>query len=210
MTSRAASEVRCHVSRLRREIADRVEGLEPPAWDAPSWCSGWRTRDVLGHLVYNAEATGLSVARDVIRYAGRADLAMDRAARRLSDEPVPSLAERLRAAADSHYRIPSFPPAVGLADLLVHSCDMFRPLGIDTETDPHEVRLALDAYRRVGRLVVHAAPSHQVTLVATDVDWRAGNGPQVTGKAIDLLLLMANCRPVIPALSGPGLTLLAA
>jgi uncharacterized protein (TIGR03083 family) len=208
IVSRSATGVRPQVRRLRREIADRFEELPPEAWDAPSWCSGWRTRDVLGHLVYNAEATGFSVARDVIRYFGRADRAMSRVAQRLGKEPVPSLVERLRAAEDGHHRVPGLPPAVGLGDLLVHNCDMFRPLGIDMEAGEEDVRLALDAYQRVGRLVVHAAPHRRVTLVAIDLDWRTGRGPEVMGKGIDVLLLMANRTQVIGALEGPGLSLI--
>lgn len=207
--SPSALDARSQVRRLRCELADRFEGLEPASWDVESWCPDWRIRDVLGHLVYNAEATGLSVARDVLRNAGRADRAMCRVAQRLGDEPVPVLAGRLRAAAGGHYRVPGFPAGVGLGDLLVHSCDAFRPLGVDIEARPDEVSMALDAYPRVGRLVVHAAPHRRVTLVATDMDWRTGSGPDVKGRAIDLLLLMANRRQAIPALEGPGLSLLA-
>lgn len=36
------------------------------------------------------------------------------------------------------------------------------------------------------------------------VDWRSGVGPEVRGKAIDLLLLVANRRQVVDQLDGPG------
>jgi hypothetical protein len=43
-------------------------------------------------------------------------------------------------------------------------------------------------------------------LVATDLDWSRGDGPEVRGKGIDLLLLVANRRQVLPRLEGPGVT----
>ena len=41
----------------RVRLADEADRLDPDALEAPSWCSGWRVRDVLGHLVYLAEAS---------------------------------------------------------------------------------------------------------------------------------------------------------
>jgi hypothetical protein len=54
-------------------------------------------------------------------------------------------------------------------------------------------------------MVVHAEPQRGRRLVATDLDWLRGDGPEVRGKAIDLVLLVANRRQVLPSLEGPGL-----
>ncbi len=43
-----------------------------------------------------------------------------------------------------------------------------------------------------------------MTLVATDTYLRLGSGPEVTARAIDLLLLLANRRQALDDLSGPG------
>jgi hypothetical protein len=45
----------------------------------------------------------------------------------------------------------------------------------------------LDAYWRRGRMVVHAEPQRGRRLVATDLDWARGSGPEVKGKATDLV-----------------------
>ena len=52
------------------QFADQVESLDETAWNAASWCSGWRVRDVLAHLVRGAEMTPLST--HVYRPARRA------------------------------------------------------------------------------------------------------------------------------------------
>jgi Mycothiol maleylpyruvate isomerase N-terminal domain len=50
-------EIPREVARLRRRFADRIESLDETAWNSASWCTGWRVRDVLAHLVSGAEAT---------------------------------------------------------------------------------------------------------------------------------------------------------
>lgn len=198
-------EIPREVVRLRRQFADRIESLDETAWNSASWCRGWRVRDVLAHLVSGAEATPLSMTRDLLRGGLRPDRAVSGAAKRLGDVPVSELAARLRAAAEGGFRPPGFPAAMGLGDVLVHSADAFRPIGLDVDAPPADAAPVLDAYWRRGRMVVHAAPQEGRCLVATDLDWTKGSGPEVRGKAIDLMLLVANRRQVLPCLEGPGL-----
>ena len=194
------------VRRRRYEFADAVENLKPDQWETPSWCEGWRVRDVLGHLVYLAEATQVSILTDLLKAGGRPDRSVDRTARRLGNEPVSELATRLRKAADGRYHVLGSPPAVALGDVLVHSADALRPLGLAGEPQPDEAALVLPIYRRLGLLAFHAAVPRSVRLVATDIDWASGKGPEIRGKAFDLLLLLANRRQVVTALEGPGLS----
>ena len=72
-----------------------------------------------------------------------------------------------------------------------------------------DVLVVLDTYKKWGRRVVHAVPHRGVSLAATDADWCMGAGPEVRGRAIDLLLLVANRRQVIDRLDGPGVGQLA-
>jgi uncharacterized protein (TIGR03083 family) len=191
--------------RLRRTFADRIESLGETAWSSPSWCDGWLVRDVLAHLVQNAERTYSSLALDLVRGGFGPDRAMSKAATRLRNIPVPRLAARLRRAADRHFHLPGSTESLGLADVLVHSADAFRPVDHEVDASPAEAGPALDALWKSGRVVVHAVPHRNRRLVATDLDWSRGSGPEVRGRAIDLLLFVANRRQVLPDLEGPGL-----
>jgi uncharacterized protein (TIGR03083 family) len=197
-------DTRGEVRRLRLEIADEIAALSPDRWDIPSWCSGWRVRDVLGHLVSMAEATRLSMFWQIIRNPVQPDRAVDRMARAAGGQPVPELVGRLRGAADGGVHVVGIPLELGLADLLVHSADALRPAGIRPDPPVADVLVALESYRKWGRRVVHAVPDRGVSLAATDAAWRSGRGPEVRGKAIDLLLLVANRRQVVDRLDGPG------
>lgn len=198
-------EVWEEVRRLRLEIADEFDALEAEQWDAPSWCTGWRVRDVLGHLVHLAEATQRSMVRDVFGKGLLPDRALDRVARTLGDAPVAELTERLRRAASGRFHVVGSPPAVAMGELLVHGSDALRPAGVQGDRPLDDVLMVLDIYKRVGRLAFHSAPQRGLTLVATDARWQSGSGPEVRGRAIDLLMLVANRRQVLGLLEGSGL-----
>jgi hypothetical protein len=150
------------------------------------------------------------MVRDVIRHPILPDRGSDLMARQIGDEPVPTLAERLRKAQHGGVHIIGFPAGAGLGDVLVHGNDALRALGLEFGVDPIDAVPVLDAYRRVGRLIFHARPYENVRLVATDVEWSCGNGPEVTGRAIDLVMLMANRQQIVGTLSGPGVADVAA
>jgi uncharacterized protein (TIGR03083 family) len=199
-----SADVRREVARLRHQFADRIESLDEASWDVPSWCKGWRVRDVFAHLVKNAESTPWSMTGDLLRGGFRPDHSVAKAVTRLDHVPVPELADRLRRAADQRMGSGGG-SAFGMGDIVVHSADAFRPLGQDVDAQPAIAGSVLDAYWQRGRIVVHAAPHRGRRLVATDLDWSSGSGPEVRGRAIDLLLLVANRLQVLPSLEGPGL-----
>lgn len=197
-----AAELWPELRSQRCQLADRIEVLDKTAWDSASWCEGWRVRDVLGHLVHLAEATQLTMGVDMIRGGLRPDRALSRLARRLGDEPVPELCQRLRASADGRFHVLGSPAVVALGEILVHGSDALRPVGVEIYAPPVDATAVLDAYWRLGRLAFHAEPHMGHQLTATDCDWTKGHGPEIKGKAIDLLLFVANRRQVLPNLEG--------
>jgi uncharacterized protein (TIGR03083 family) len=199
------AEVPREIARLRHQFADRIVALDETAWDEASWCSGWQVRDVLAHLVRNAESTPWSLMSDLLRGGLRPDHSVDRAAKRLRRVPVPELADRLRRAADERLGSGGASKPFGMGDVVVHTADAFRPLDEDVVVLPDAAATVLDAYWDRARFVVHAAPHRGHRLVATDFAWSRGSGTEIRGRTIDLVLFVANRRQVVPWLEGPGL-----
>jgi uncharacterized protein (TIGR03083 family) len=202
----ASLDIWREVRRLRIEFADEIAGLSADQWNTPSWCAGWRVRDVLGHLVSMRETKHSSLLWEIIRDGFRPDRAVDRLARATGDQPVPALVERLRLTADRP--VAGLPPELALGDLLVHSADALRPCGLMPDPPAADVVVVLETYKKWGRRMFHTVPHRGLSLSATDIDWRSGVGPEVRGRAIDLLLLVANRRQVLEQLEGPGVATL--
>lgn len=72
-------------------------------------------------------------------------------------------------------------------------------------------RVALD-FARFAPLIRGAWRARGLRLVATDLDWSHGTGPEVrgTGEVLLLLLIMAGRQDALAELDGPGRARLAA
>jgi len=189
-------------------LASQLMGLAAAEWEVPSGCAGWRVREVVAHLVDLAEASQWTMFVNVARAGFSPDRALDRGARRIAAVPTAELIERLRSAADGRFHVLGSPSVVALGEVLVHSVDIFEPLGAVADTPVGLVVAVLPTYRRIARFAFRTKRISKVRMVATDADWNAGSGQLVEGTALDLLLALANRHDALARLSGPGVATL--
>lgn len=201
-------DVWVRVSEHRHCLANDFVSRSEAQLDAQSWCDGWRVRDVLGHLVHNAEATRPSVFRDLARYGVWPNSVVRRMAQDLGERPIPELCDRLRAACDGRYHLPGTPPELILGEVFVHRADAFGPLDTANIALREDALRVLPCYWRLGWAAFGSRRYRKVKLRATDGTWTAGGGPDVFGTTTDLLLLMGNRRQILNRLSGPGVSIL--
>jgi hypothetical protein len=92
---------------------------------------------------------------------------------------------------------------VALVDGVIHQQDIRRPLGMPRDIPAERLLLALR-----GALTAPVIRGfwrvRGVRLVATDLDWSTGTGPEVRGRAEALMMTIAGRRGVVGELSGPG------
>ena len=191
----------------RLALADALDGVALERWDEFSWCEGWRVRDVVGHVIANAE--GAFVLRralpGLVRFRFQIDKFVDADARRRGQAEPQRLLARLRQSAGGCFLPPGRKPEDVLSDVLVHTQDALRPLGVDRHAAADALRLALD------RTVPQKAPPAKnradgLRLRAADMDWAWGVGPEVTGPGEDILLAVTGRRGALANLTGSGLT----
>ncbi|GAA2868244.1 maleylpyruvate isomerase family mycothiol-dependent enzyme [Pseudonocardia halophobica] len=198
----------------RRELADLLAGLHEEEWERPSLCSEWRVRDVAAHVALTPQSPGmLRILAAGVRAGGdlqavNRDLSLAHARR-----PTTELVAELRELADSRAR-----PAITtldnlLFDVLVHVQDIALPLGRAVPMPLAAAREGLDRVWRMGWPFWARRRFRGTRLVATDVDWTAGDadGAEVRGPAAALLLLLTGrSAAALPRLAGDGLVRLAA
>ncbi len=196
-------DVMAHAERERAELAALLTDLTPQEWQAPTLCDGWTVRDVAAHVL---SYEGVPMTRIVGRMLrSRMSLAGTNA-RTLASVDDESPADLLAKIA--RYPRPTGLTAargggVGLVDAMIHQQDVRRPLGRPRDLDPERLRYALG-------FTVTAPPLRgfwQVRgtrVVADDVDWAHGRGPEARGPGEAVLMALAGRRGAADDLTGPG------
>jgi uncharacterized protein (TIGR03083 family) len=91
----------------------------------------------------------------------------------------------------------------------VHGQDIAIPLGIQREMPAEAAKAGVERVWTMGWPFGAKRSLKQFRYAATDVNWSAGRGPEVSGPVAAILLLLTGRRAALPHLSGPGLTQLA-
>jgi uncharacterized protein (TIGR03083 family) len=193
----------------RAALIDDLVGLTDAQWAQPSLCEGWTVHDVAAHLVDNALAT----RRGLLRAMARARFDLDRqnghgVARARGASPAETL-DRLRQVS-LRRTTPGAPLDSRLVEEVVHGEDIRRPLGI-TRGYPRETVLRALAYQARTWVALGGAKQRVagLRLVATDEGLSLGEGAEVRGPAVSLLLAVSGRAVALDDLAGPGVTTLA-
>jgi uncharacterized protein (TIGR03083 family) len=194
---------------MRLRIAGQLASLSPAEWDAPSLCPGWRVRDVAGHLSIVPTITTwqmLAVAPRARFNPHRINTLM---AVRRGSARTDAIVSEIRAHAASRGTAKSLDARNALFDVIVHSQDIALPLGREFGIPVELSRAALDRVWAMGWPFHARRRLRGLTLRATDTDWTVGTGPEVTGAALSLLLLLTGrTTTAARALRGPGVAAL--
>lgn len=196
------------LARLERlEFADLLDRMTPEQWASPSLCAGWTVRDVAAHTVAYLDQSRIALAANMIRFAGDVDRLNADGVDRHSRIGRSELADRMRRGSE---------PA-GAGALYGAGSRSSSVWSTSRTSDVHWGCIAISTRAGSGSAwTTHAsargrrpAADTRVRLVATDVDWTAGNGPEVVGPGEALLFAMTGrAAAVAGELRGEGVALL--
>jgi uncharacterized protein (TIGR03083 family) len=202
---------------VQAELDDLIGLLrEIPAadWDKPSACDGFRVRDVAAHLCLVQLPLNGRIAK---AFAGSFDKFMVLTGEysvETANENTPAqlitLLEPRRAAPTKGFIGKIDPPQNMLTDHATHVQDVRFGLDRRTAPDADRAKAVLDAAVRLWRPITWGTKqrARDLTLVATDIGWSHGEGPEVAGP-YDALLMALGGRPAgLAYLEGDGLTTL--
>lgn len=191
----------------RKTLLSDLAGLSEDQWSSPSLCDEWTVRDVVAHMAATAKMTPPKFFGEFIG----------------SGFSFPSVqakgiaAERGNTPADTRANLesvltsvkhPPGPSDTMLGEVIVHSEDIRRPLGIRHEYPQAAVIQAADFFKRSNLIIGTKRRIAGVTLRATDADWSHGTGPEAAGPMLSLLLAMTGRKPALDDLTGDGVAVL--
>jgi uncharacterized protein (TIGR03083 family) len=134
----------------------------------------------------------------------RFNVMIDRDARTAGQLPPAEIIDRLRATTSTTNRPPA-PVVTMLGEVVVHGEDIRHPLGLHGDTSPEALLACLEMYKGANFPVGTKKRIAGLRLVAPDVDWSHGTGPEVNGPAAPLLLAMTGRTGALDDLTGDGL-----
>jgi len=191
----------------RKALAADLASLTDEQWATPSLCGGWTVREVLGHMTSTAAMTP---PKFFARLAGSGFRFNAMTAKGVAQECEGTPADTLRRFGE-HVDSSTHPPGpvdTWLGETIVHSEDIRRPLAIAHDYPVDAVTRVIDSYRKSNLLIGGKNRAAGLTLRATDADWTAGTGPEVTGPALAILLAVAGRGAGADGLTGDGVATL--
>jgi uncharacterized protein (TIGR03083 family) len=184
---------RRHLIAERRELLALCHELGPAEWEAPSLCAGWRVRDVVAHVI-----GGERDWDSLLQARGDVERANALSVERRAGVPVQQLLVELDAIA----AVQGFARLVAglfLVDNWIHQEDIRRPIGRPRDQDPDRLRWVL----RWTRITPYSR-GRSLRLVATDLGYAVGRGPEVRGPAADLIMAVSGRASAARHLEGEG------
>lgn len=193
----------------RGALAEDLATISDEQWAAPSLCPDWTVRRVVGHMTATARLTPASFlgafAKAGFSFNRFANTAIDK---NLGPGNVATLAN-FRAVQNATTSPPG-PKQSWLGEVIVHSEDIRRPLGIAHNYPPDAVLEVAEFYKGSNALIGTKSRISGLSLMATDADFRHGEGQEVEGPMLSMLMAMTGRAAACDDLTGPGVAKLRA
>ena len=187
----------------REGFASFLDGLTSQQWNSPTLCELWTVREVAIHTVSYDELTTAGLVGRFLKGRLNTDRINAIGVADYSDRSPQQITVLIRSYAQPHGLTGGFGGKIALTDGMVHQQDIRRSIGLPRTIDPERLRTALN-FARFAPTIRGAWRARGVRLVASDLDWSHGRGPEVRGPGEALLMAMAGRRAALDDLDGPG------
>jgi uncharacterized protein (TIGR03083 family) len=187
----------------REGFASFLDGLTSQQWNSPTLCELWTVREVAIHTVSYDELTTAGLVGRFLKGRLNTDRINAIGVADYSDRSPQQITVLIRSYAQPHGLTGGFGGKIALTDGMIHQQDIRRSIGLPRTIDPERLRTALN-FARFAPTIRGAWRARGVRLVASDLDWSHGRGPEVRGPGEALLMAMAGRRAALDDLDGPG------
>ncbi len=196
----------------RTRTVKLLQDLTPAEWDHASLCHGWRVRDVAAHLTMQ-EMTLRDGLKALLRHPGGINHVIHAAAvSEANRRPPEQLIAEINGTIGSRSFNVGVTPRETLLDIIVHGQDIAIPLRRHLEVATKTAAFAatqLWSYQASSRgrwmaRVFRPLPYHSYRLIATDTEWSVGEGPEIRGPILAIVLLLTGRMAGHADLAGPG------
>jgi uncharacterized protein (TIGR03083 family) len=179
-----------------RALADLLEASDPVAWDTPSLCEGWRTREVVAHMTMPARYSGPAFMAELEAAGGDFTRVSNTVAERDGGLGTASLIADLRSEVLHDWQPPGGGTEGALTHCVIHGLDVIEAVPLDRRVPDERIGRVLGIIAGPGVPNFFGVDLSGVELRADDLDWSYGSGATVTGSAQALALVA--CGRLLP------------
>ena len=186
----------------QESFANLINGFTPEQWELPSLCPQWTVREVVLHTAFHTHRAGLketlgSTEKYTALLSERAHAETINGLVAWFESPAPANARRLK---------------INVCELVIHQQDVRRTVGSTRDYPEATMLMCLQKCAGVmGNTFIIGRKrrlARGLRLVATDMSWSIGRGPEISGTGEALLMAIAGRSAALADLAGPGLTIM--
>src|SRR4051812_34559774 len=191
----------------RRLLADFLDTLTPEQWQSPTWCEKWTVQQLVGHLTAAGNITAPHFFGGFIKSGFNFNKFVEGDLETFAAGSPADVRARYDKVIDSN-RKPPGPAYVALGEVMVHGEDIRRPFGAGADHPAEHLTTLADLYKKTGAPLHGKRRSAGLKFVASDVDWASGDGPEVRGPCMSLILGMVGRKDALDDCEGDGVATL--
>ncbi|MDQ1511799.1 MAG: hypothetical protein QOG50_3643 [Actinomycetota bacterium] len=193
----------------RASLGEFLDTLTPAQWSAPTWCDRWNVQELVAHLTAAGNITAGHFFAGFAKAGFNFDKFVDGDLRHYSNGTPAEVKARYDEIITSN-RKPPGPAYVALGEVMVHGEDIRRSQGAQGEHPVEHLVTLADLYKKTGPPLRARKRVAGLKLQATDVDWSTGDGPEVKGPCMSLIMAMVGRTGALADCDGSGVETLRA
>jgi uncharacterized protein (TIGR03083 family) len=201
-----AYELRNMIEDEQTEFAELLRGLTQEQWNLPSLCADWSIHDAVIHTAWHAHVAPVPRVVELARVRFSEDRQMEPYRSRSQAELVDWLTSPAKVGGRND-------TLTQLSELVIHQQDVRRPLGLKRKIPADRLSVVLDFGVSVAGQTWSMAFSRKrskgLRLVAPDIGWWSGSGPEVRGPGEAVLMALNGRGDALGDLTGDGVPVLA-
>jgi uncharacterized protein (TIGR03083 family) len=188
----------------RESLLSFLQGVEGEQWNVMTACEPWTVRHLTVHLTGLGRETFPKFAMGLVSNGFN----LEQYLRTTIDALNVGTDDEVLANYAATVKNPSNFPGknkIALGEYMVHGEDIRRALGSKGEHPASHIPALGDLYAAAGGPVQGKRRSAGLRLNATDADWTHGDGPEITGPGMDLIMGITGRFGALDTCSGEGL-----
>jgi len=191
----------------RKSLSGFLDTLTPEQWTMPTACTKWSVRDLVAHLTAAGNITAPHFFGGFIKTGFSFDKFVEGDLAQFNGGSDADVKARFDTIIMST-RKPPGPAYVALGEVMVHGEDIRRAVGARGEHPSEHLTTLAEYYKKTGAPLRAKKRLEGLKLQATDVDWSSGEGPEVRGPCMSLILGMVGRADALADCEGDGVSTL--